>query len=83
MRWLQFLVVTAGALPLVQAAILSLTEPAARRRFAAVLRAPAASGAVEQRVIAWRKRRRRQLWINVVVVPCLILLGLVLVGEYG
>lgn len=82
-RWLQALVVVAGVLTLVQAAILALTEPAARRRFAAELGAPAGSDPVEQRLLDWRRRRRRQLWINVVLAPCLVLLGLILVGEYG
>ena len=82
-RWLQLLVVAAGTLALVQAAIVTLSEPGARRRFAAELGASPASDPVERRVSAWRRRLRQRLWVNIVAVPCLILLVLALVGEFG
>lgn len=79
-RWLQLLVVAAGTLALVQAAIVALSEPFARRRFSAE---PGAPDLIERRLSEWRRRLRRRLWINVVAVPCLILLVLALVGEFG
>lgn len=79
-RWLQLLVVAAGTLALVQAAIVALSEPRARRRLTAELGTP---DLVERRVSEWRRRLQRRLWINVVGVPCLILLVLALVGEFG
>lgn len=82
-RWLQLLVVAAGTLALVQAAIVALSEPGARRRFAAELGAAPTSDPVERRMSAWRRRLRQRLWVNVVAVPCLILIVLILVGEYG
>ena len=79
-RVLQLLVVAAGTLALVQAAIVALSEPQARRRFTAELGTP---DLVERRLSEWRRRLRRRLWVNVVAVPCLVLLVLALVGEYG